>query len=156
MNILQPAMLAALLIAQGQALAVTYEVNKNTSMQDDQGGSFSTQSRGSVSEHLSLVNANTDFDNFTLRENPRVVVDGELAAVLSGSQSSYDYTLNGQLDMQVGDVTHAVQFENMSVSRRGLAVEIQGSLLVDGQPYEVQEGSLAQDVIVSLIVLQGQ
>ena len=156
MNILQPVLLAGLLLAQGQVAAVNYEVSKSTSMQDDQGGSFTTQSSGSLSRQLSLVNSSTAFDGFLLRDNPRVVIDGELSAILSGTRDSYDYTLNGLLDMQVGDVTHAVRFENLSVSRRGLAVEIRGELLVDGQAYEVRDGSLAEDVIVSLIVLQGQ
>ena len=156
MNILQPVLLGALLLAQGQAQAVNYEVSKSTSIRDDQGGSFTTQSNGMLSQQLSLVSSSTTFSSFLLSEDPRVVVSGDLEATLSGTRASYDYTLNGLLDLRVGEATHAVRFENMSVSRRGVAVEIDGDLLVDGKSYEVRDGSLAEQVIVSLIVVQGQ
>lgn len=156
MKILQPAMLAALLLVQGQAIAVNYEVNKSTSMQDDQGGSFTTRSTGSLSQELSLVSSNTSFDDFLLRDNPRILLNGELSATLSGTRNDYNYTLNGLLDVEVGGLSHAVRFDNMSVNRRGFTVDIEGTLLVDGKVYEVRDGSLAEEVIVSLIVLQGQ
>lgn len=156
MKILQPALLATLLLAQSQAGAMNYDVRKSTSMQDDQGGSFTTHSRGSLSRQLSLVSSSTDFSRFLLRDQPRVVVSGELAAILSGTREGYDYTLNGSLHLQVGDAIHVVRFDNMSVSRRGQVVEVGGGMLVDGQLYEVRDGTLAEDVIVALIVLQGQ
>lgn len=157
MKTLKLAFLAMLMtLLHAKAGAVNYEVSKNTSMQDDQGGSFTTSSTGSLSEDMSLVTSSTTFTNFLFRERPHIVLEGDLSALLSGTQANYSYSLDGLLDITVEGRTHAVNFDNLTVSRRGMSVELGGVLLVDGAEYEVRKGSLAEEIIVTLILLQGQ
>lgn len=156
MTLLRQAVLSALVLAMSPVHAVEYEINKNTTLLDDQGGSISTRSVGSLSSDISLIRSLTTFDDFLFQELPRIFLSGELSSTLSGGSLGLTYDLGGELEVLIGETRHQVDFDALELRRQGLNFTLEGHLLVDGEHYVVPPGGQAEDLIIALVILQGQ
>ena len=156
MKLLKPVLFCAGVLLGGTAGAVSYQIDKSTSVTDDQGGQLVTRSTGALGTGLSLLSATTSFEDFLFKEAPRVRLTGELQSSLSGERREFSYQLDGEVNVEVGPRTHNVRFDGLTISRRGVGYAIDGIVLVNGEEYTIPEGSLAEEIVVAIIILQGQ